>query len=749
MIRLVPLLLCIALLAPQPAHAHANLQDVQPGQNVRLDEPPTEIRLCFTEPVEPAFSRISLRDSTGAQVAVPEAFVDPSDAHALVVSPLPPLGDGVYTVVWSVVSAADGHYTRGSYAFSVGVALQAGTDGSAAQETVPPVDTLARAANLAALVLLTGVGVFRAWMAPAALDSHSPIHARLRRLHLAGWALTGCALGAMLLLQLRLIAGEDAGLGEQLSRLPDTLLNTRFGTLFLIRAALWLALLPLIGRGGWPMLAVTAAILLTHSLFSHASAARDGAAVAADWLHLLAAGAWLGGLAAFLLALASLRRSATGVHLSGILTAHFSNLARACVIVLALTGAYSAWLHIGSLEALTGTAYGVSMLAKLALFAPLLGVTAINLILTARALRRGDAVWAGRLRGLIGAELALGAGILLAAGAMTSIQPARAALAAMQTQTVPPEPAPYFAMQVAPDGVMAHLEFGPGWAGENEFVVTLFDERGAAVEDASLLRLRFENPTLGIAESDLRLEPAGRGAYRAVGANLSAGGEWQVRMTARRPGAFDTVLDFNPQIGAEPPPQRIQPPFEPDAAARFTAAALVGIALAGAGGSMLALASRHRDRRRAAGITGGLLTLGTGVLFILTAAGLWTGPGHISATQAWSLPAREGANASIYLTLTNSTASERILTGGQTDAAESVQFHSATTNSDDLAAMTRIDTVVIPAGGTFSFAPGDAHIMLEHTTRQLSPGDSITLTLSFDDGTTLTTQAGVTLEPPF
>jgi hypothetical protein len=332
---------------------------------------------------------------------------------------------------------------------------------------------------------------------------------------------------------------------------------------------------------------------------------------------------------------------------------------------------------------------------------------------------------------------------------MTSIQPARAALAAMQTQTMPPEPAPYFAMQVAPDGVMAHLEFEPGWAGENEFIVTLFDERGAAVEDASLLRLRFENPILGIAESDLRLEPAGRGAYRAVGANLSAGGEWQVRMTARRPGAFDTVLDFNPQVGPEPPPRRIQPPFEPDAAARFTAAALVGIALAGAGGSLLALAGRHRDRRRAAGLTSGLLTLGTGALFIVTAAGLWTGPGDIRVAEAWALPAREGANASIYLTLANSSASARVLTGGQTDAAASVQFHSSTMGAGDRAAMTRMETVVIPAGGVFSFAPGGAHIMLEHTTRQLSPGDSITLTLSFDDGTTLTSQAGVTLEPPF
>jgi hypothetical protein len=37
------------------------------------------------------------------------------------------------------------------------------------------------------------------------------------------------------------------------------------------------------------------------------------------------------------------------------------------------------------------------------------------------------------------------------------------------------------------------------------------------------------------------------------GANLSAPGEWQIRMTVQRPEEYDSVVDFAPQVEVAPP----------------------------------------------------------------------------------------------------------------------------------------------------------------------------------------------------
>ena len=56
----------------------------------------------------------------------------------------------------------------------------------------------------------------------------------------------------------------------------------------------------------------------------------------------------------------------------------FSGLAVACVAVLVVTGAYQLWLHVGSVEALFTTVYGVTLSMKLVLILPLLALGAFN-----------------------------------------------------------------------------------------------------------------------------------------------------------------------------------------------------------------------------------------------------------------------------------------------------------------------------------------------------------------------------------
>jgi len=95
------------------ALAHAQLQSASPPVGGAV-APPSELRLRFSEGVEPKFSSVTL--SGGAALGKPT--VTPGDDRTLVV-PIPlKLAPGVYTVKWRVMSV-DTHRTQGEYEFTV------------------------------------------------------------------------------------------------------------------------------------------------------------------------------------------------------------------------------------------------------------------------------------------------------------------------------------------------------------------------------------------------------------------------------------------------------------------------------------------------------------------------------------------------------------------------------------------------------------------------------------------------------
>jgi len=105
-------------LAATAAFAHAQLMKASPAVGGAVKASPTEIRLKFTEGLEPRFSGIVLTGESGAAVPIGKANVEPGDASTFV-APIPqPLKPGAYTVTWHAVSV-DTHKTQGSYQFTV------------------------------------------------------------------------------------------------------------------------------------------------------------------------------------------------------------------------------------------------------------------------------------------------------------------------------------------------------------------------------------------------------------------------------------------------------------------------------------------------------------------------------------------------------------------------------------------------------------------------------------------------------
>jgi copper resistance protein C len=110
-------LLVIVLAGTSRVEAHAFLKDAEPRVGSTLQTSPNEVRIRFTENIEPAFSSIQVFDASGKEVDKRDVHLDRSDRALLHVS-LPRLGAGIYKVVWRVISL-DTHVTNGSFMFRV------------------------------------------------------------------------------------------------------------------------------------------------------------------------------------------------------------------------------------------------------------------------------------------------------------------------------------------------------------------------------------------------------------------------------------------------------------------------------------------------------------------------------------------------------------------------------------------------------------------------------------------------------
>lgn len=106
----------LALLA-QAAAAHAFLDHASPRVGTTVQRAPTEVKLWFTQELEPAFSTLRVLDKDGKQVDRKDKQVDPSDRSVMRIS-LPPLAPGTYRVQWRALSV-DTHVTEGDFTFTV------------------------------------------------------------------------------------------------------------------------------------------------------------------------------------------------------------------------------------------------------------------------------------------------------------------------------------------------------------------------------------------------------------------------------------------------------------------------------------------------------------------------------------------------------------------------------------------------------------------------------------------------------
>ena len=122
-----------------------------------------------------------------------------------------------------------------------------------------------------------------------------------------------------------------------------------------------------------------------------------------DGFHLLAAGAWLGGLPALVLLLGWSRHGAgpDRVTVAVNATNRFSILGIVCVLTLVASGTVNSWVLLSGPRDLIATTYGRVLLLKIGLFAAMLGIAAVNRFCVTPRLTEPGAARALQLNSLV------------------------------------------------------------------------------------------------------------------------------------------------------------------------------------------------------------------------------------------------------------------------------------------------------------------------------------------------------------
>ena len=503
------------------ADAHAWYLRSNPAADARLVRAPAEIRVSFTEPPDLRGSEIQVLAADGRRVDRGDLRAT-DDPNGLAVG-VEPIGDGGYTVAWSVLSTVDGHTTRGTFVFAVGNApLPAVPDVGPAVAPPTALEVAGRVLGFAGIALAIGTGAFGLLVRPL-LPAAS-----VRRE-------TQLVLAAALLL----VLGPALLVLDQGSGLP-----ARLGVLFGVRALAGVALIGALRGGRYRhelIVALGLVAAVTATLVSHAAASGSALEVALDFVHVLAVSTWVGGLAALGWTALPFARVRDGIESAALGRAvwRFSLTALVAVATLVTTGTLQSLRRLVLPQDLVETPYGIALLAKIVLLLTALVLGALNLLVWGPRLRRALAparARAGLVRGTFIETVVLVA-VLVVTGALTAlVPPAQASGAAFdQTQHV--------------GGLRLQVLVPSTQPGRNRYVLRVH-EGLRPVTDAQRVLFRFTMVEHDMGETELVAEQRAPGEYVAQGSATVMFGTWRLETIVRLADRDDVRTVFSVPIGA-------------------------------------------------------------------------------------------------------------------------------------------------------------------------------------------------------
>lgn len=410
-----------------------------------------------------------------------------------------------------------------------------------------------RAVHFAATIVAAGVVIFEVTVAAPAFASAGMLDPETTRLRnrwawLVWASLAFAAVSGAIWLVLLAVGIYDAPIADvwRDGGVWTVASETRFGQISLLRlaaAALLAPSLPMLkraaNRGPWSASAVVLAIavLIGPAWTGHAGATPGVAGefpLAADALHLLAAGAWLGGLPplAMLLATAWRQKKPRWATVTAIAVQRFSLLGVISVSTLLASGIANSWYEVGTLNNLFATSYGQLVLLKIGLFAAMVGLASINRFYLTPRLASGDAV--RRLYHSSLAEAGLGFAAIVVVGFLGAMAPA----SHTHHHAAIPEGAAY--VHIHSNAGMADVTIVPGRVGTARATIRLWNDDFAPL---AAERLTFTLTPPGGQPISWPAAQAQDGSWQVDVVPLSQAGNWKAAIDAGLDAKRRLMLD--------------------------------------------------------------------------------------------------------------------------------------------------------------------------------------------------------------
>jgi methionine-rich copper-binding protein CopC/putative copper export protein len=503
--------------AVQVVGAHAQLVTSTPGAGDVVVTSPTSLTLVFSETIDPNGTSVDLLDPTGLTLLSHKGAVDPGDPYTLSVPVTATLADGIYTVNWRSLSAADGHATSGFFTFGVGdvtpppqaASADAGSVHAGHDAVTSFLETESRVLGDLGFLLAFGLPII-GWL--VLRDRRDRVMCRA--------VVIAAMLGAIGSASLLLLSATSPGLD------PVAFASSnRTGILLIARVVVALGGVAiaaiLIRRDRQAPAQIVGAIvggvgLVLLAAAGHAAAYADPGPVAAIVVHVFAVGIWLSGLLTLLWVAVLAPRP--DEPLSAIVP-RFSALALVAVALLALTGTYSDWVQTRAFPSID-TQYEATLLIKIAIALAAFAVGAVNFLDGGRGVIRLGGM---RLRLVLEGTLAIG--VLIVTGVLVSGSPPA------QERPIAIAPAANAAPAVGPT---PGFDLTPGRPGPTRFVVTSDAIPAGDTVELDLQRLD------GSGDTRILLRAATADTYASDGGSLPANSRWDANVITRGSDGVET-----------------------------------------------------------------------------------------------------------------------------------------------------------------------------------------------------------------
>ena len=133
----------------------------------------------------------------------------------------------------------------------------------------------------------------------------------------------------------------------------------------------------------------------------------------------------------------------------------------------------------------------------------------------------------------------------------------------------------------------------------------------------------------------------------------------------------------------------------------------------------------------------------TALLFATLSCAVFAADANLTIVDPYVRLAPPGAQTTgAFMTIKNTGSADRKLVNAESSAAKTVQLHNHF-NENGVMKMRQVDSIDVKANGQAELKPGSYHVMLIDMTAALKEGDSVPVTLTFDDGTKVSLTAPV------